>query len=94
MQIQEVINELNNLALSLDGPLPLIKWAIMTAPHVIELDFICVALIRLDSALFNYGSISGPGDPRLGDFKDKVDGKISELAAREFIREERRLRNF
>lgn len=77
--IDSIINELNELALSLDGPDPLIKWALRTAREVIDCEFLAVALVRYDTVLLNCASIYGKKKPVVSLFKKRVKKKVESL---------------
>ena len=81
----DLINEMNNLALSLEGPEPLIKWAIITMPYLIECEFMAVALVRYDTVLLNYGSAKRTKDDLLDLFKERVEKEAQKVAGSESL---------
>lgn len=74
--ITDLINEMNNLALSAEGPDTLIKWAIITMPNIIDCEVAGIALVRFDTVLLSYSSILGDGKTLLNKFKGKVKEEI------------------
>ncbi|MDD5773900.1 MAG: ATP-binding protein [bacterium] len=78
--VTDVLNEINNLALSLDGPEPLIKWAIINIPFLVNCEFCSLALVYSDHALINYSSVIDLNSPVFDLFKEKVKQEIRKWA--------------
>ena len=76
----EVINEMNNMALSLEGPEPLIKWAIITMPYLIDCEAVAIMLVRVDTILLNCGSLGGEDWCSKSEFSARIEKEILRIA--------------
>lgn len=77
--ITDVINEMNNLALSLDGPKPLITWAIINIPFLVDCEYSALVLIYNGCSLLNYSSSVNKGNPLFDTFKKMVKQEIQKI---------------
>ncbi|MEW6089058.1 MAG: ATP-binding protein [bacterium] len=77
--ITDVINEMNNLALSLDGPEHLITWTVVNVPFLVNCEFSALVLIYNEYILLNCSSVVNKENPVYDYFKKKVKEEIQKL---------------
>lgn len=77
--VTDVINEMNNLALSLDGPKPLITWTIINVPFLMDCEFSALALVYNRHSLLNYSSAVNKGNPLFDSFKKIAKQEIQKV---------------
>ena len=74
--VTDVINEMNNLALSLDGAKPLITWAIINLPFLMDCEFSALVQVYNGRSSINYSSTVNKGNPIFDSFKKIVKQEI------------------
>jgi len=82
--LTDLINEMNNMALSLEEPGPLISWAVSVVNNLLDCQFTAISLIRHDTVLCAYGTCCETESANL-DFEERVLGELKKTMDTEHL---------
>ncbi|EKD50226.1 MAG: hypothetical protein ACD_62C00607G0005 [uncultured bacterium] len=74
----DIINEMNSLALSLEGPRPFVKWVLGNVASLMECQFAAIATVRHDTVQIHLASCCQQVSPLVLQFRDLLQNTLHE----------------